>query len=137
MSSWLKTIPIELSAIEAKDFIDPGYEQEAGDKPVGEVSDDLKRLFTLARKLREISAYAAVRAKFESSESVRGEERIRAVEFAKKAELLMEIFWICLKDEKSMWDKSQIGIRKGFIAVWSETGSGNQGMSFLDLLQSL
>jgi len=130
--SWLKLLSIELANI--NELIEPDAELDSlRDHAVGVASEELQRLYTLARNLKEASEYAKLQARFGKDNSTKEEATEKAYELSKKAEIIQEIFWICLRDEFELWGKSSVGIRKGFVVVYSDF----EPPSFLDFLKSL
>src|SRR3989344_3670549 len=129
--SWLKILPMELSSIDAKEFIEPDEKiDQRADVVVGEASDDLKRIYTLVNKLQEVGARYSIDARFSKDNRLRSDAGKKAYELAKKIEVLMEIFWIALKDDFDLWDKDSVGIRKGWkVTYW-------KGERFLDILKN-
>lgn len=119
MSTWLKLLPLEMTTVEdfrePTDKIDPRY-----DHIVGEMSDDLKRLYTLWMQIDRESERLAHEAKWESDEAKKRQLVTNVYEIYKKAEILQEIFWISLKDDYQLWDKPSVGVRKNYQVVWTE-----------------
>lgn len=135
MSNWIKLLPLELHEIEEGEFCEPETGPESGkDNIVGEMSIDLKRIYTRYRTLRESADRAAIDAKYAKKEEQRKEFLIKALELHEKAEAMESIFWISVKDEFGLWGKESIGVRKGFLVVWSEAEAPK---SFIDFLRGM
>ena len=133
--SWLKILPMELSSIDAKEFIEPDEKiDQRADVVVGEASDDLKRIYTLVNKLQEVGARYAVDARFSKDNRFRLDAEKRAFELKRKVDTLLDIFWITLKDDFDLWDKDSVGIRKGWKVTYRKDGLPN---TFLDILKNL
>jgi len=133
--SWLKILSIELSSIDAKEFIEPNTEVDLrSDVVVGDADDELKRVYALTEKLQEAAARYSIDARFSKDNRLRSDAEKKAYELRKKVEILMEIFWITLKDKFDLWDKNSVGIRKGWKVVYSKE---NLPRTFLDILKNL
>ena len=133
--SWLKILPMELSSIDAKEFIEPDEKiDQRADVVVGEASDDLKRIYTLVNKLQEVGARYAVDARFSKDNRFRLDAEKRAFELKRKVDTLLDIFWITLKDDFDLWDKDSVGIRKGWKVTYRKDGLPT---TFLDILKNL
>ncbi|MCX7778750.1 MAG: hypothetical protein N2259_00695 [Patescibacteria group bacterium] len=105
--------------IEPSDEVNPLHEEI-----IGEIADEnIKKLYTLSLNL-EKSAFmtfgrAMVTAMFENQRDgdILNKTFFKSYEFRTKAQILRDIFWVCVQDTFDLWDKSKIGIRKGFIVV--------------------
>ncbi len=107
----------------------------AEDHIVGEVPDDLKRLFVLA-----VHYWGEVSTIFlQASRSGSPEDRKRQTEeagtLALKTQLLMDIFLVSLKDAFNLWGKPSVYVREGWQVVWNN--SENPGFNFDDLIQEV
>jgi hypothetical protein len=130
--SWLKLLSIELANL--KQLVEPNPEVDPiRDHVVGVASEELQRLYTLANQLEEASEYTKLQAKFGKDDSIKEEAAKKAYELHKKSEVIREIFWLCLNDEFELWDKPSVGVRKGFVVVYSDP----KPPSFLDFLKGL
>lgn len=125
MSTWLKLLPLELQEIQ--DYAEPKQELSPNDDYVGEMSIDLKKLFTLLRSSQKALAAAIVEAQFGDVQA--GKVR----ELRQKAKAIEDIFWISVKDEHSLWEKERVGVRRGFRVVWSEP----EPLTGLDIIRSI
>lgn len=132
--SWLKILAMELSGLGPNEIIEPETEVDKSDVVVGEASDDLKRIYTLAEKLREAGARYTVDARFSKDNRLRADLQRKVYELSQKVETLMQIFWITLKDDFNLWDKNSIGVRKGWKVAYSKNDSPT---TFLDILKNL
>lgn len=133
--SWLKILPVELSAIEPGEFAEPGEEIDPkADVVVGEASNDLRRIYTLTEKLQEAGARYSIDARFSKDNRLRSDAEKKMHELKRKTEVLMEIFWIILKDDFDLWNKDSVGIRKGWKVTYRKDGSPT---TFLDILKNL
>ena len=116
MSSWFKLLPMELSTIDESDFVEPAYEQEAKDSPVGEMSDITRRLFTLSLFLEKNARQAGLDARYCADKTERLELRAKSQECMEKAKLIADLMWISIKDEFGLWGKP-VGVRAGYKVV--------------------
>lgn len=123
MSSWIKLLPLELSQIEEDEIIEPETEvKRSAERVVGEMSIDLKRIYTRWRILFESADRAILEAKYSRKKEQQKELIARALELHEKAEAMEKIFWISIKDEFGLWglidnDENSVGVRKGFKVV--------------------
>lgn len=114
MSTFIKLLPLELAEI--KEFQEPTADVVKGDHVVGEMSEDLKKLWTLWKQ----SAYRASELSLQHRYGQQNVTKAQATEAETKAEVLNIIFWIAIHDEFSLWDKNSTGVRRGFKVVWSD-----------------
>lgn len=140
MSTWLKLLPLELNGIEENEFCEPETEVDpTKDHMVGEMSLDLKRIYTHWRGLRESADRAVLDAKYAKGNDQREALFMRAIELHEKAEVMEDIFWISLKDEFGLWGRENsdntTGVRKGFKVV--SLKSEVTPKTFLDFLRGL
>jgi len=134
MSTWLKLLPVELGEITEKEYIEPQEELDPQKfHIVGEMTDDLKRLYTLWLVLSKERDECALTAKYAKDER---EEKLNIAKYAEleeKTDVVKRIFWISLRDEFGLWNKLdgiRVGVSKGFKVVWAERPP--RGRSFLD-----
>ena len=114
MSTWFKLLPFELTEVTA--FMEPIEEVKPGETPVGTVSDDLKKLYTLWRNLKKEADLLAVEFEYRKFTD---EERGKISELKSKARALEMIFWIGTYDELHLWSHTafQPDIRIGWQVV--------------------
>ena len=130
MSTFVKLIPMELADIH--DYQEPARDLAPEDQIVGEMSTDLKKLFTLSLAYARKTAEAKVELAFgKPSEDLHSVGRVSELE--EKTKVITSVFWIAVKDELGLWDKESIGIRKGFRVVWNENSQPDLG----DFLRNL
>jgi len=129
----------ELARIEKKDLIEPEYEMDPKtDHPLGEMSEKLKKLFTLWRKTgqatreaKKAATSALVKIMRElpeepsNTELDEAEKRAQQVEssirLAKERENLMrQVFWFSLRDEFPGADGESLTVCKGFKVAMSQ-----------------
>jgi len=130
MSTFIKLLPLELADIH--EYREPDREIAPEDNIAGDMSPNLMKLYTLsliyARRYAE-AKIELVYGKPNNDQNLAA----RAAELDQKTKALVEIFWIAVKDEFSLWDKENIGVRKGFKIVWFE----RQGPNFGDFLNDI
>ncbi len=120
MSSWLDSINLEMEKLEEKTLIQPMTEIEDYDNSVGEASMELKKLYGLSQALKKKAMETIVKFKFSSDANEKNELASHIKIAHDKAEMLLQIFWVVLRDEFDLWDKDNVGIRKGWEVVWSD-----------------
>jgi len=114
MSTWLKFLPIEIKEVDT--LIEPAEEVKEGDTVVGELSDDLKKLWTLSKAVKKAAELLAVEVRY--TPSACPEEHGRVSEQATKARCLEMIFWISVLDELQMWGHPEAyALRAGWKVV--------------------
>lgn len=121
MGTFWRLLSLELNSLDQNDFFEPDAEFEPDDQIVGDLSEELIRLYTMWRLLEKQAIERMTEAKYGRLPGEQKREMIcKGKELHKKAELLRELFWIEVKDEHHLWDKSSIGVRKGRKVVWFE-----------------
>lgn len=128
--SWPKILIMELSGID--EFTEPEENVVKSDCVIGEASEDLKRIYTFAEKLRETGARYVIDARFSKNTQFRIESKKKLCEIQAKIEAVMAIFWITLRDNFDLWDKEGVGIRKGWKVVYRKSESQNTLLNFLN-----
>lgn len=118
--SLLDVIKIELENMSTESMIEPTTELSEQDNVVGEIGTDLKKLYSLAIQWDKEAIGALVAARYVGKASQCNNLIKKATELRKKSEILLEIFWVSIKDAFELWDKPTIGIRTGWKVVWSE-----------------
>lgn len=116
MSTFLKLLPLELSGIDESDLIEPGFKPEKNDNVVGEMPDMCRRLFTLGLGLEKTARQYLLDAQYCTDKAVKSQLLAKANESAKKAQVLMLLMWIGIRDELELWGEN-IGMREGFKVV--------------------
>lgn len=121
MGTFVKMLNIEVAALEVKDLYEPDCELQPNDQKVGELSEHLIRLWTLWKMNEKVSEEKFTEAKFFRG-SVEERQKVlnSALEFQCKAATMEMIFWLEVREETKIWDKRNLGIRKGRIAVLFE-----------------
>lgn len=114
MSTFINLLPIELQEVE--EYKEPDMNMEKGDHIVGDMSDDLKKLYTLWRQF----SYRADELKLQLRYGRQNVGKAEVAEISTKAEALRALFWIAVADEFELWDRGNTGVRKGYKVVWSE-----------------
>lgn len=114
MSTFIRLLPLELQ--EVQEYKEPDMQVEKGDHIVGDMSDDLKKLYTLWRQF----SYRASELTLQLEYGRQNVGKAEVNEIKTKAEVLRDLFWIAVSDEFELWDRNRTGVRKGFKVVWSE-----------------
>lgn len=136
--SYIKAISKELAGIKPEDYIEPSQEINEGDNEVGELPDELKRIFTLmSKKVIAITTKSneqieslikdgidfILKGEIKEVDCLIKKFRNEKFEAEKRLEALRNIFWVSVNEEFSLWDKNGIGVRKGFKVVWMDRDS--------------
>lgn len=134
MSTFLKLLPLELQDV--KEYHEPEGELGSNDHIVGEASEDIRKLFTYGKNLQKRYVTLEMEMKLTDNLSKRGELETQHQEFQAKARVISQLFWIAVRDEFSLWDKPDVGIRQGYQVVWidEEQKPPTPGTSLKDLL---
>jgi hypothetical protein len=120
-----KLLLLEANIIEEKDLIEPGFPFEPGDRPIGTVPMELRKLYTLTRmrsdamkhRIREVEDL-----RDSEPEKLQDQESAIMDEFIKRKyelDLIKDIFWFELRNYCHFWfgEDTSIGIRKGWAIV--------------------
>lgn len=128
MSTLLKLLPLEMAELSDGDYIDPRQPIGRGEKVLGTLSDDEKKMYTL--RVRTISTLKHLEADFDLAT---GTERTRVKteiqRLTSRVEILDKLFWDMVNNDHNTWS-ANIGVRKGFVIVEmnpSTTGLGLLG----------
>jgi hypothetical protein len=122
--TWLDTIQMEAENMSPEDMVEPLSELEPGEIVVGEIEDDeLKKIFGIAMHFREASVETADLAGRVDDPEARQENLIEAIALRKKSRTLMDISWMTVKDRYDLWQKAQVGIRRGWKVVYRTKAS--------------
>lgn len=113
---------MEIGDLPDEEVIAPEGEIEQKDHLAGDLNNDtqLQRIYTLGRKLSESGARMLLEAHLARKHDQQEELLIKASELRAKAEIVMSIFWISIKDSFQLWDKPSVGIRQEWQVVWSD-----------------
>lgn len=130
MSTFLKLLPIELSSIDEPDIIEPEHPLEKNDHLVGEMSDMIKRLFTLGWLLQKDAKQSSLDAQYCTDKVKKVELQSKARELTAKSNVLKELMWIGIQDELGLWNENT-GIRTGFKVVTTSTSEDDGIPPFL------
>lgn len=121
---WLDEIKAELDEFtpEFLGSFEPQIEAEKGERVVGELTDDLKKLFSLMARYRikgRRAFVAFIHGVFK--EGVAYEENLlEYVVLSEKARVLKEIFHISINNAFNLWQKPAFGVRKSWKVVLVE-----------------
>ncbi len=120
----------ELENIGLENLIEPPDKSSRDDHFVGEMSFGMKRLYTYAQMLRNSAARLGYEAEMSRNRSETAKLQSERMKTLLKANVLMDIFWLFLKEEfeeQKLWERDKIGIRKGFLVVWGESSEPTIG----------
>ncbi|MBI4415232.1 MAG: hypothetical protein HY566_03260 [Candidatus Kerfeldbacteria bacterium] len=121
MSSWLDALQKEIQEeLSSSHMMEPNTDIAPEDHIVGEIADDLKGMYSLALRLQKTALDAHTASHYETNKEHQEAQNEQAQRLAKKSELLLEIFWISIKEQYDLWGKPSVGVRRGWKAVWSE-----------------
>ena len=112
--TWLRLLPMEIDSV--TELITPAGPIKRSEKPLGEMSEDLKRMWTLSLSLKKAAAQCKVERQFATSPDETWRLFAREHELESKAKALSYIFWISFYDEFDAWGKSG-AFREGWQAV--------------------
>uniref|UniRef100_A0A6M3KK32 Uncharacterized protein n=1 Tax=viral metagenome TaxID=1070528 RepID=A0A6M3KK32_9ZZZZ len=110
---------MELDSISGDQIINPNYLVEKDDHVVGTASDMVQKLFTLGKMMQKDAAQMELDAKFCSNLEEQVGLLAKYNELQAKAAVLKELFWIGVRDEFALWNKS-VGIRIDYTVVWND-----------------
>ena len=116
-TTWLKLLPLEL---EDTKNIEPEDDIKVGETEVGCLPNDLKKLYSYKRALGEQGLRLTLEARLCSDKVKQVEMSAQLCRLKMTADIVNNLFWVAVNDEFDLWDKSDIGIRKGWIVVWYE-----------------
>lgn len=118
-TTWLHEIAGAL-ADAGSGLLEPSEAVKEGEHDVAEASIELRQIYRLAMRWAKAGGEVSLTAAF----SPKLEDRVRhtalAASFHGRSKVLMDAFWIAVKDAHGLWDKPCIGIRAGWKIVWSE-----------------
>lgn len=117
MSTFVKLLPLELTALTEEELIEPQQKVTKRDRVVGEMDDELKRLWTLFQQYSKKSDIARVEAEY-------GGNTGEAQSLAMRTHAVEAIFWIAVHDKFELWEKPSVGVRAGWKVVWHEGVNG-------------
>lgn len=136
MGTWLDKIQEKMAALSPTQFCSPDRELGKDDHVVGEASEGLKRLFTVAQSYVDLKvqklgdALKAIKNREESAKL-----RDEANDIGAEARLLTKIFWQSVRDEyPELADKPEIGIRKDWKIVWTDRSSEEELLNIFEQL---
>lgn len=131
--NWFKNLLEKIEKISEGDCQEPSEAVKPGDNIAGDMTDGHKKLFTLWCRLQKVAEQSYIDARYLQDDDRKKQADIRAHELLQKADAFREIFWISINDHFEIWEKPSVGVRKGFLVVWSEMSLGN----ILDFLRDI
>ena len=121
ISTFLALLGLELDSLDEKDIYEPDHEVSPKDKKCGDLNDNLIKLYSLWQNCEKSAAEKMMEARYSrGTEDQKAEASLKAYELGSKASFIGELFWIEVKDTCHLWDKENIGVRRGRIVVWYE-----------------
>ena len=111
--TWLSLLPWEIDSI--KEVKEPNSPIRPGERIIGEIQGDLRKLYTLMMQVGYESEKIKVDLTYGSEATPH-----RVEEFARLCrldELLTLIFWFSVKDNLNCWYADTIGVRSGWKIV--------------------
>lgn len=127
MTTFVDLILMDVQLVEEKGLIEPQAEPGSGDHVVGTAGPELQKLYSLALTWEKAATEAILAARYSTTKVNLNQTAVKITQLREKAKILMEIFWISLKDAFNLWDKESVGIRKGWKVVWTNPQSPSIG----------
>lgn len=116
--SWIVEVHARMNALRAEEYPAPPIPVASGEHVVGELPDHLRRLWVL--RILAINTAELARRTFISRGSP-GTDVAKVERIVREARLLDEMFWYsCNVEFPELFSKRSIGIRAGWLVVWSE-----------------
>ena len=128
-SPWLSNLHLELDMLKPEDYIEPQWERSSKETIVGELSDDLKRVFTLYIIYQKAAAQASVDMTFatvDEKETAKG----KVNENESKAALLNRMLWHGVHDKFDLWHHPIVGVRQNYQVIYNDEPPPPQMMGF-------
>lgn len=122
-ASWFDLLKVEMDTLSPEELLKPDTEVEMNDHIVGDAATDteLQQLYAVGIKLMEAAERAVLDAKWTKGDKAKQEELLaKANELHEKGKLVIDLFWVSIKDSFRLWDKSAVGVREGWQVVWSD-----------------
>ncbi len=127
-ASHIVSLRERLERINPLDFHEPDMVISPKDHTVGPMTDTMIRLFTLYRQTAKEEAEVLVQLRFgRTNSSEKDAIEAKAHELHSKAEVLKRLFWAEVKEAYSLWGKDSIGVRAGYVVVWSDESADQAG----------
>lgn len=124
MSTWLETLQTEIQdELKSVHLMEPNTDLGADDRIVGDMDEQLRGVYSLAMRWMKTAADNATAAQFETNKERQELLSEQAQRLAKKSKILLDIFWISIKEQFDLWEKPSIGVRRGCKVVWSESST--------------
>jgi len=119
----LKLLPLEMAELSDGDYIDPRQPVGRGEKVLGTLSDDEKKMYTL--RVRTISTLKHLEADFDLTNGTNERFRVKTEiqRLVSRVEILDKLFWDMVNNDHNTWSVN-IGVRKGFVIVEMNPSTG-------------
>ena len=133
MPTLLDMVRIELENLAPDQMFEPTGEALPTEHRVGQAAPDARKLYRLGMQWDKAANETALAARYLSDPNRQRETIVKAMELHNKSQILLNIFWASLRDAFDLWDKPNVGIRRGWQVVWIESDVP----SILDILGHL
>lgn len=120
-SSWTEQILAEARAIGPDDFLEPKQDVAEGEHPSGTAPILARQLWTLAHRLQRESIETLVESEYGNvSKERRAELENLSKSLQGRAKRIRSIFWAEVESHLGMFERDAMGVRTGWVIVWSE-----------------
>ncbi|MBI3956754.1 MAG: hypothetical protein HY340_02085 [Candidatus Kerfeldbacteria bacterium] len=121
MGTWLDTLQQELETSDVTSSFEPNGAVQPNEHVVGDITDpDLRRVYSLSMRYSKSALDAKTALAFESQRELQEHYQLLMCQNAARAEVLIKLFWVSVKDAFKLWGRDNIGIRRGWKVVWYE-----------------
>ena len=118
-STWISNLHLELSMLNPEDYIEPQWEKSGKEIVIGELPDDLKRVFTLYMIYQKAAAQSSVDMTFaivDQKQAAKG----KVNENESKAAFLNRMLWHGVHDLFDLWHHPIVGVRQQYQVIYSD-----------------
>lgn len=120
-TTWFDLLQSELELIGEEDLIDPGEPIGNQEEIIGEMTLKQKKLYTLVEKMSKELDELVVEAKYAPYEK-RDNYIVQIEELREKLKVLVDLFYISIKDHFDLWEKMPKWAEKNVIGIGLRTG---------------
>ena len=118
-STFMSLLPLELSAVDESQYIEPLEFTESDMNYLGEATEIMKKLYTLWLLKDKAAEECYTQARYSRTDEERKLHDAAGAEYRTKAQAVRQLFWIAVQDEFNTWGKESVGIVKGWRIYWS------------------
>lgn len=119
---FIDNIPLDLQMMEENELVSPQDKLDPEDQALGELSLELKKLYTLWKGLGKSAGALQNDITWGVADP---EKSARANALKSKAQVVSMILWIAIQDELNLWHLTEpLAIRKGFRVVSYKSPAG-------------